>query len=186
LKLTTQTNLSWPGSQFKQDQGKEQNKKPRKNSIKALDGVRAIAALLVLSSHLNGLAGSPWNLKEFPLLESTLAVFGVSGVELFFSLSGSLLFMPYAKAMLFQTEWPSTRTFYLRRIFRIWPAYYFILAMMILFFELEYLQPAYWKRLALFLTFFMDSSPKTWQQLDGPFWTLAIEWQFYILLPLIA
>lgn len=167
-------------------QDKKQHEQVNNNNIAVLGGVRAIAALLVLSFHLNQIADVPWNLQNYPLLDKTIAMFGASGVDLFFTLSGFLLFMPYARAILFQGEWPSTRTFYLRRIFRIWPAYYFTLAMMILFFEPEYLQFAYWKRLALFLTFFMDSSPKTWQQLDGPFWTLAIEWQFYMLLPLIA
>lgn len=147
--------------------------------------MRAIAALLVLSLHLNETAGVPWNMNQNPLA-TAFAIFGRTGVILFFVLSGFLLFMPYAKALLFQEEWPSMRKFYLRRIFRIWPAYYFTLAMIILFFNPEYLQPDHWKRLALFLTFFMDSSPKTWQQLDGPFWTLAIEWQFYMLLPWLA
>ncbi len=32
----------------------------------------------------------------------------------------------------------------------------------------------------------MDSTRATFQQLNGPYWTLAIEWQFYLLLPLIA
>lgn len=127
----------------------------------------------------------PWNIGQEPLL-SSFAVFGRTGVVLFFVLSGFLLFMPYAKALLFQEQWPSPRTFYLRRIFRIWPGYYVTLLLMILLFEQQYLQPDHWKQLSLFLTFLMDSSPQTWQQLDGPFWTLAIEWQFYMLLPLIC
>lgn len=184
MQLTTQTGFVEAASRSKQS--KVQSEGTRKNNIAALDGVRAVAALLVVFFHLNQIAGSPWNLTQYPLLNSTVSTFGASGVELFFTLSGFLLFMPYAKAMLFQEEWPSTRAFYRRRIFRIWPAYYFTLAMMILFFEPEYLQPSYWKHVALFLTFFMDSSPKTWQQLDGPLWTLAIEWQFYMLLPFIA
>src|SRR5260221_2679038 len=32
----------------------------------------------------------------------------------------------------------------------------------------------------------MDSTPATYQQINGPFWTLAVEWQFYMLLPLLA
>jgi peptidoglycan/LPS O-acetylase OafA/YrhL len=162
------------------------SQKVSKSNIVALDGVRAIAALLVVSLHLNEIAGVPWNLNQNPLA-TTFAVFGRTGVVLFFVLSGFLLFLPYARALLFQEEpWPSIRTFYLRRIFRIWPGYYFTLAAMILLFQPKYFHPAYWKQLVLFLTFFMDSSPQTWQKLNGPFWTLAIEWQFYLLLPLIA
>jgi peptidoglycan/LPS O-acetylase OafA/YrhL len=50
----------------------------------------------------------------------------------------------------------------------------------------QYLAPSHWRDLALFLVLFMDSTPTTFQHLNGPYWTLAIEWQFYLLLPLIA
>lgn len=157
----------------------------KSKNIAALDGVRAIAALLVVSLHISEVAGVPWNVNQNPVA-TAFAYFGRTGVVLFFVLSGFLLFMPYARALLFQEAWPSARKFYLRRIFRIWPGYYVTLAAMILLFNRQYLQPDHWERLGLFLTFFMDSSQQTWQQIDGPFWTLAIEWQFYMFLPLIA
>lgn len=182
LKQIAQAFPSWRANRGKKDEVR--SGKGVKN-IAALDGVRAIAALMVVSLHLNKGAGVPWSINREPLA-SSLAVFGRTGVILFFVLSGFLLFMPYARALLFQERWPSLRTFYLRRIFRIWPGYYFTLFAMILLFSHEYLQPARWKELGLFLTFLMDSSPQTWQQLDGPFWTLAIEWQFYMFLPWIC
>lgn len=157
----------------------------QQHAIAALDGVRAVAALLVVSLHISEIAGVPWDVNQNPIA-TAFAFFGRTGVVLFFVLSGFLLFMPYARALLFQEAWPSARTFYLRRIFRIWPGYYLTLAAMILLFSRQYIQPGHWPDLALFLTFFMDSSLRTWQQIDGPFWTLATEWQFYMLLPLIA
>lgn len=157
----------------------------QQHAIAALDGVRAIAALLVVSLHISEIAGVPWDVNQNPIA-TAFAFFGRTGVVLFFVLSGFLLFLPYARALLFQEAWPSARAFYLRRIFRIWPGYYLTLIAMILLFSHAYLQPGRWPDLALFLTFFMDSSLRTWQQIDGPFWTLATEWQFYMLLPLIA
>lgn len=161
------------------------SQKSDKNTIAVLDGVRAVAVLLVVTLHINEIGGLPWDANQNPFA-TAFAFFGRNGVDLFFVLSGFLLFMPYARALLFQGEWPSMRKFYLRRIFRIWPGYYFALAVMILLFGHKYLDPANWKQLALFLTFYMDSSPTTWQQLNGPLWTLAIEWQFYLVLPWIA
>src|SRR5438105_6995921 len=32
----------------------------------------------------------------------------------------------------------------------------------------------------------MDSSRLTFRTLDGPFWTLATEWQYYMILPLLC
>lgn len=116
-----------------------------KNNIAALDGVRAIAALLVVSVHVSEIAGIPWDANHNPLA-TAFAFLGRTGVVLFFVLSGFLLFMPYARSLLFQEEWPSTRKFYLRRIFRIWPGYYFTLAMMVILFDRKYMQPAYWKQ----------------------------------------
>ncbi|GHO87212.1 acyltransferase family protein [Dictyobacter formicarum] len=157
-----------------------------KKNIAVLDGVRACAIIAVIMFHINLLAlHNLWDLPDHPIA-SALATFGGSGVTLFFVLSGFLLFMPYAKALLFQTAWPSLRQFYLKRALRIIPAYYIALFVIILFFQRQYLQPGKWKQLALFLTFFMDSSHGTFRKLNGPFWTLAIEWQFYMLLPLLA
>ncbi|WP_201364791.1 acyltransferase family protein [Dictyobacter formicarum] len=158
---------------------------PKKhNTIQVLDGFRAIAILLVISYHieqknpsfihkfLHPQIGAPWT-------------FGTSGVNLFFVLSGFLLFMPYARALIFQAKWPSIRQFYLRRALRILPAYYIALAIDVVVFQPQYLQPDHWKQLFLFLILFMDSTTTTYQQLNGPFWTLAVEWQFYMLLPLV-
>ena len=157
-----------------------------KNSIAVLDGVRAIAIIMVIIFHVNRINGDNlWNQQTYPLA-SSISTAGGTGVTLFFVLSGFLLFMPYAKALLFKTSWPLARVFYLRRVLRIVPAYYVSLFLIIVFFHPEYLQRNHLQDLALFLTFFMDSSRSTFRLLNGPYWTLAIEWQFYMILPLIA
>ena len=117
-------------------------------------------------------------------LAASFAYSGYSGVILFFILSGFLLFLPYAKALLFDSPWPSFRRFYLRRIFRILPGYYVALFFMALFFHSQFLRYRHWHDLWLFLTFRMDFQLSG--KLNGTFWTLAIEFQFYLLLPLIA
>ena len=165
------------------EEGKQDSKK---NSIAVLDGVRACAILFVIVFHINRLTGdSLWSSTENPLA-SSVSTAGGTGVTLFFVLSGFLLFMPFAKALLFNTQWPLNRVFYLRRFLRIVPGYYVSLLLLILFLHPEYLHRDHLKDLALFLTFFMDSSRATFRQLDGPFWTLATEWQFYMILPLIT
>lgn len=161
--------------------GKQQN-------IAVLDGVRAIACLLVLIFHLNYLAREThiWvPIHDFGSIAGAFALAGESGVTLFFVLSGFLLFMPFAKALIFQGTWPSTLRFYLRRAFRIIPAYYVSLILIVIFAHPEYLQPDHWSRLGLFFVFFMDY-PSTYQQINGPYWTLAVEAQFYLLLPLLT
>lgn len=162
---------------------------PRKNTIRVLDGVRALACLIVIWFHIYRI---PRDLQVWPtqpfanLVLNTLLFFGKYGVTLFFVLSGFLLFLPFAKALLFEQTWPSIRQFYLKRIFRIVPAYYLSLVLIVLLFQQQYLQPQHWKELGLFFIFFMDSSRATFKQLNAPFWTLAIEWQYYMLLPLLV
>ncbi len=156
-----------------------------KNSIAVLDGVRAIAILTVIFYHVSvksGVASIPWLDPHIVALIYT----GYAGVTLFFVLSGFLLFLPYIKSLLFESAWPSVRMFYLRRALRIIPAYYLSLFLLIMFAQPAYLQPDHWKELLLFLTFFMDSSQTTFQHLNSPFWSLGVEWQFYMLLPWLA
>ena len=158
----------------------------KQNNIAVLDGVRAVAFLMVMVFHINRMTGdSLWN-RMANQIASSVSTAGGTGVTLFFVLSGFLLFMPFAKSLLFNNPWPLGRVFYLRRFLRIIPGYYVCLFIIVLTTHPEYLQRANLKYLFLFVTFFMDSSRTTFRQINGPFWTLATEWQFYMLLPLIA
>jgi peptidoglycan/LPS O-acetylase OafA/YrhL len=160
---------------------------PKKNTIALLDGVRAFACLIVIWYHIyqTPLALHIWDPQSFahPLVNAFL-YFGKYGVTLFFVLSGFLLFTPFAKALLFEHTWPSARHYYVRRVFRVLPAYYLSLILIILLFQQQYLLPQHWKELGLFFTFFMDSSDATFKQLNAPFWTLAVEVQYYLLIGL--
>ncbi|GCE07225.1 acyltransferase family protein [Dictyobacter aurantiacus] len=164
----------------------EQKAGQQKKTITALDGVRGCAILFVLIFHINRTTGDNlWDWHAYPLA-SSIATAGGTGVTLFFVLSGFLLFLPYAKALLTRGRWPLARTFYLRRALRILPAYYVSLLLLIALSAPSYLQPARRTDLLLFLTLFMDSSRSTFRALNGPYWTLAVEWQFYLLLPLLT
>src|SRR5581483_1443464 len=166
----------------------EQQHDRQRSTIATLDGVRACAILMVIVFHIDWINGNYeklWDWRSNPLA-SSVAIAGGTGVTLFFVLSGFLLFLPYAKALLFTGRWPLARTFYVRRALRIMPGYYLSLLVLILLTAPWYLQAANLPRTALFLTFLMDSSSQTFRQINGPYWTLATEWQFYMILPLLA
>src|ERR1700726_815259 len=83
--------------------------------IEGLDGLRAIAALMVIAWHYIGIPDGPnyWLWNVFYL--------GHFGVDLFFVLSGFLI----TTILLEHRESPSYfPSFYGRRAFRIWPIYY--------------------------------------------------------------
>lgn len=90
-----------------------QYKKPSSgNNYQALDGLRGLAALLVLADHsgvvyCNGL--------------------GMVGVTIFFCLSGFLLTMPYAKDGRRVTDYSYVRNYFVRRLRRIVPMYYVVI-----------------------------------------------------------
>ncbi|HEY4383748.1 MAG TPA: acyltransferase [Ktedonobacteraceae bacterium] len=158
--------------------------KPKSN-IAVLDSVRAIAILIVVFYHLDfhlHVNGLPW---VGPYLDAAIST-GSSGVTLFLVLSGFLLFLPYIRSLLFDNAWPSVKQFYLRRALRIMPAYYISLFLLIILTNQKYLRPDHFKDLVLFLTFLMDSATSTYQRINTPFWTLAVEWQFYMILPWLA
>jgi peptidoglycan/LPS O-acetylase OafA/YrhL len=72
----------------------------QKNPIYVLDGVRAIACFLVVFFHVNFVArgGNIWRpIHDFGSVVGALALFGQSGVILFFLLSCFLLFLPYSQ-----------------------------------------------------------------------------------------
>jgi peptidoglycan/LPS O-acetylase OafA/YrhL len=154
--------------------------------IPALDGVRGLAILLVVLCHSAYFLSWPGPHALRPLEE-----FAYSGVDLFFVLSGFLLFLPYAQALLRGTSWPSWQQFYRRRLRRILPAYYVFIFLPLAVLLLDMQHPV---RTALaFLasvTLFYDWNAVAWKTLvtnyDGPLWSLTIEMQFYAILPWLA
>lgn len=94
-----------------------------------LDGLRAIGALIVLFSHFYFMR-KMWGYT----VDQWFPVPGKVGVALFFALSGflitSLLFTEREKANTI-----ALKAFYIRRIFRIWPLYYFIVLLGLLVFN---------------------------------------------------
>ena len=97
--------------------------------IRALDGLRAIAALSIVAFHFylaERLEFTTWG-KEY----ANYFYFLASGVHLFFVLSGFLLFLPYARAILHSKVLPSAKNFYKRRCLRILPAYLVCLFLLI-------------------------------------------------------
>jgi peptidoglycan/LPS O-acetylase OafA/YrhL len=112
--------------------------------------------------------------------------YGQSGVHLFFILSGFLLFMPFARAMLDGRPLPSVKRFFQRRALRILPAYYVCLLILS---AVQFSQLASPKGLANIGVHFLmlhDDVASMNRAINGPFWTLAIEAQFYVVLPVFA
>jgi peptidoglycan/LPS O-acetylase OafA/YrhL len=157
--------------------------RPHKNDrIAGLDGLRALAALSVFGVHFNQIVGLDDRLGPFSV--DTLLANGSHAVSLFFSLSGFLLSLPYWKALANQTFFPSARTYFLRRTARILPAYFAALTALIVIGHLWRMPDA---RLDILLhyTFLFNYTEFSIFSINPPFWTLAVEIQFYLLLPCI-
>ena len=144
--------------------------------IPGLDGVRAIAILLVLFAHVVDPAGT----GKFLISPGEL---GLLGVQIFFVLSGFLI-----TTLLLDEEQAhggiSLRGFYLRRAFRIFPAAYaFILVMLLL--SIAGVLPMTGRDLAHAATYtvnYYSYEERSFQ--IGHLWSLAVEEQFYLLWPL--
>jgi peptidoglycan/LPS O-acetylase OafA/YrhL len=136
--------------------------------------------LLIIVHHLFFVSGqtinNPHGLGEF---SGRLNV----AVSIFFVLSGYLLFTPYVRALLLDTPFPNTHTFYLKRFVRIVPAYWVALLLLTRINAVNFPDTSGFVR-SFFLvhTFTMRNVFTGIQQT----WTLAIEVFFYLCLPWIA
>ena len=158
-----------------------------KGHLPVLDGLRGLAILLVLLDHVT--LYTPWP-SGWPPLLTQIGLFGWAGVQLFFILSGFLIFLPYAGALVRQRPWPDPLAFYRRRARRILPVYFaFLIAIGVPLALAGHLHVA---RLpatietALLLHNMDTTAADLVSRLNAPLWTLAIEWQFYLILPWLA
>lgn len=140
----------------------------------ALDGLRALAALGVVVHHAWQFSGNPepWDLW----LQLSL------GVALFFTLSGFLVYGPWAAG-----RTPRIGRFYALRAARILPLYYLTLAVAFgLLAGTGHARAVEGRDLLGFLVFAQNYVPGLAGHLNPPTWTLAIEATFYALVPLIG
>ena len=137
-----------------------------------LDTLRAIAILLVFLNHEAFRSHSPTLL--------VVQAVGWIGVDLFFVMSGYLI-ANQVLAGVNRGEELSLAAFYARRAFRTWPAYWVVLACYFLFpsWMGGNTPPPLWR----FLTFTQNFNLPTGTAFSHA-WSLCIEEQFYLVLPL--
>jgi peptidoglycan/LPS O-acetylase OafA/YrhL len=141
--------------------------------IRSLDGIRALAILLVMTFH------------------AELTQFGWTGVQLFFVLSGFLITGILWKEKSREGDLAHKfKKFWVRRSLRIFPLYFGYL----LFLGLSYLFlhfPAYYATYIPWLATYTFNYTRTMGQWQGNplfthLWSLSIEEQFYLFFPLIV
>ena len=157
-----------------------------------LNGLRFLSALAVIITHVElmqdklGLENSWSNLLIRNL--------GVIGVSFFFVLSGFLItYLMIEERDRFKSF--SVKSFYLRRIFRIWPLYFLILILgffilpnftYVPFFS-ENLEINFLSNLIIYLFIFPNIALSIFPAvpLIGQSWSIGVEEQFYLIWPII-
>jgi peptidoglycan/LPS O-acetylase OafA/YrhL len=148
-----------------------------KGKIPSLDGLRALAILLVVLYHL-ALTVAPPGPQDLWAVRS----WGAVGVDLFFVISGFLITLLLIRERA-KTGTVSLKHFYIRRAFRILPAYGFFLLGLVVLSSIGrcHLDTSDWVRAGTY-TINCQAHNK-WEVLH--LWSLCVEEHFYLSWPLL-
>ena len=158
---------------------------PEKLRIGSLDGLRAIAIILVLMQHLtpDHNSNNGWRSLFFKVAD-----IGWTGVDRFLVLSGFLITDILLKA---KDKQRPLRDFFVRRLLRIVPAYY--AALLIVFLVLPLFGIIPWKPFLAQLPYiayvpnFFWATRMVWTEVQmAHFWSLGLEMQFYLVWPFLV
>lgn len=143
------------------------------------DGLRAIAAVAVLLTHVGAAAGSYSSTYWGKFLAHMDA-----GVAIFFLLSGFLLYRPFVAAHLADRSLPRLSGFYWRRALRILPAYWLVVTLTIVVLGTVKVHNAG----DVFYLYGFAQIYSSAHLLSGivQAWSLCVEISFYFFLPLFA
>ena len=144
------------------------------------DGLRAIAALLVVVVHTSFHTGDAYDPGIGPFFARA-----EMGVAVFFVISGFLLYRPFAVAHLDAAAVPNAGTFLVRRFLRIYPAYWLALVVGVLVVD-EKIYVNGWAGLIRCALLVQGFQPLWSLQGLTQSWTLTVEVAFYLSLPLYA
>lgn len=160
---------------------------PTEDRVVSLTGLRAMAALMIVGTHAAYGTGQLSN-SYLGTLYARLEV----GVPIFFVLSGFLLFRPWVRATAAGTAPPSLSRYVFHRLRRILPAY---LVVVLVAYALYHFRDAgpnpghSWKGLLEHLTLTQIYEPVYFYVMHQGLtqtWSLAVEFAFYAVLPLLA
>ncbi len=150
--------------------------------IPEIDGLRFIAIAAVILHHLALFVSTQRNRDE------GLVLVGQHGVELFFAISGFILAVPFAMQYLNAGKRVKLSRYFWRRVTRLEPPY--LLSLLLLFAMRVWLrgQPfdIYKWNLLLSALYVHGFVMGVQSQINGVAWSLEIEIQFYLLMPLLA
>jgi len=155
------------------------------NRYPALHGLRVLAILSVVQIHVTyvlagDFVGKRNDFLDPRFIEESYWIF--FGMDLFFMLSGFLIGSILLRSL--QVEGTQNiRRFYLRRIFRTFPSYWVVLTVLALSISLTTMQRANLLKEYLYATNFTSLVPQAVVMIWG--WSLALEEQFYLTVPLL-
>jgi peptidoglycan/LPS O-acetylase OafA/YrhL len=169
-----------------------------KGEIRALTGLRAVAASWVVILHFSNNPGNTW----WPLLEPIRPIIqsGYLGVDLFFVLSGFVLTYTYLDKIGRRPGLRSGAAFYWNRLSRVWPTWAFVTLLFAAWLTVKQLtiggphvhepvQPQ------LDVPHLLEQllMVQLWHQprlsgvtLVGPGWSLSAEWLAYVVFPVLV
>jgi len=162
--------------------------------LEFIDGLRGFAMLMVLLFHCWSFGGQ-WHINVSLGRHSVnlLSIFGIGhiGVGLFLVLSGFCLYWPFVKAG--SRKEPTLWQFAVKRCRRILPPYYIALTIFggyslfqSLFFTSDSSPVSVLESLGLHIVMLHNMRPNTYFDLNGSFWSLALEFHLYILFPIFV
>jgi peptidoglycan/LPS O-acetylase OafA/YrhL len=151
----------------------------------ALDGVRVLAALAVLLTHVGGQTGFAFTGTPASWVVSR----GDVGVPIFFVLSGLLLYRPWARAVLTGGKRPAAGQYFVRRALRILPAYWVVVIVALCTLNAPHAgSVSTWVQ---YLLLVQNYNLHPWWYGTGAdglaqMWSLVVEVSFYLVLPVLA
>ncbi len=157
--------------------------------VAGLDGLRAIAALAVVATHLGTLSGRSFDSAWGPYLAR-----GDVGVAVFFVLSGFLLARPFVRSLLAGGPAPRMSVYFKRRALRIFPAYWLLFAVTAFVGIVETSRGELLSQLFLVQIYThgavlgpaIHGATGDLGHPLGPAWSLAVEISFYAALPVLV
>ncbi|ASC70441.1 O-acetyltransferase OatA [Halomicronema hongdechloris C2206] len=153
------------------------DKPTSKTWLPSLDGLRAIALLLVFLEHVTGNVFVEDASNDGSISTAFLnfgdAGMGRSGVYLFFVLSSFLLTSQLLRPGIRLKSFQLWINYVYKRLIRVYPLYVFVLVVYTIFSSFQYNIQDFFEHVTL-------------QEAGNHFWTIPVEVKYYILLPSIA